>query len=481
MVRALRLASALVLAFLASATVTAHEESSSELRRLVTLSRHGSRAPNDVVKAICPRNQANVEAYKVPLTQLTEIGMNQLLAVGDHVRHTYMVDEPLHEEAFLSRSLNGVNHSHFETYFRADAATRCSQSATALGYGLYPDGTGPVGFPHQPVPITMQLVENEHAFAAPKGPCKSTMNADLAKYAETRAPELFEQYRDVLDQVAKVCGVPIEDMAKVPGGEDVVMSVKDVADMFVFDRDEGLPLPEGMTVDLREKLEELAFTNLMERYYTTDREITYWVGGFGDLLMNTLRGGAVSTAPSAGQYRYFSFHGHRELLHGLAMMLGWDFHFEGLPEALNVTAVHPGTTMFFELRARKLTAEEALELPGALEAYFVRTYVWSPYTEREQVKLTKCSAKDCPLDEFSEIITGHIARTGTWETICDYQKPVPGQSGGQAVLAQGPVVEGHRGFSTCNFLVVMGIAMVVGLAVAAFKVYSARRNGYSPV
>ncbi|KAF1795315.1 Histidine phosphatase superfamily [Phytophthora cactorum] len=387
MVRAFRLASALMLA------------SSSERR----------------VKVTCPRNKANLDAYKVPLTQLTEIGMKQLQAVGEHIRHTYMVDEPQHEEAFLSRSLNGVNHSHFEAYFRADAATRCSQSATAVGYGLYPDGTGPNGFPHQPVPITMQLVENEHAFAAPKGPCKSTLDADLAVYAETRAPELFDQYRDVLDQL-------------------VVLGVKDLADMFVFDRDEGLPLPEGMTVEAREKLEQLAFTNLMERYYSTDREITYW-------------------------YRYFSFHGHRELLHGLGMMLGWEFHFKGLPTALNVSSLHPGTTMFFELRARKLTTEEAQKQPEAKEAYF-----------REQIKLTKCSVADCPLDEFSNIISNHIASTGTWETICNYHKPA---------WVKGPGVEGNHGFARCSFLTVIGLAMMVGLALAAFKVYSARRRGYT--
>ncbi|KAH7479327.1 Lysosomal acid phosphatase [Phytophthora ramorum] len=469
-----RMASALLLAVLASgAAVSAEEAAPSELRRLVTLSRHGSRAPNDIVKDACPRNKANLDAYKVPLTQLTEVGMKQLQAVGEHVRHTYMVDESQHEEAFLSRSLNGINHSHFETYFRADAATRCSQSATAVGYGLYPDGTGPRGFPHQPVPITMQLVENEHAFAAPKGPCKSTMDADLAVYAETRAPELFEQYRDILDQLGEVCGVAVKDIPNVPGGEDVVLGVKDLADMFIFDHDEGLPLPEGMTVEARQKLEQLAFTNLMERYYSTDREITYWVGGFGDLLMSTLQGGAVPMAPSPAEYRYYSFHGHRELLHGLGMMLGWEFHFEGLPTALNVSALHPGTTMFFELRARTLSGKEAQE------TYFVRTYMWSPFTEREQVKLTKCSVADCPLDEFNSIITGHIARTGTWEAICDYHKPVLGHN--QAALAQGSIVEGSHGFARCSFLTVIGIAMVVGLAFTAFKVYSARRRGYTMV
>uniref|UniRef100_M4B6P3 Uncharacterized protein n=1 Tax=Hyaloperonospora arabidopsidis (strain Emoy2) TaxID=559515 RepID=M4B6P3_HYAAE len=405
--------------------------------------------------------------------------MKQLQAVGEHVRRTYMADEPSHHEAFLSRSLNGVNHSHFETYFRADAATRCSQSATAVGYGLYPDGTGPLGFPHQPVPITMQLLENEHAFAAPKGPCKTTEEADLAVYARTRAPELFDEYRDVLQQLGQVCGVEVEDIPNVPGGEDVVLGVKDLADMFAFDRDEGLPLTEGLTIDARQKLEQLAFTNLMERYYSTDRKITYWVGGFGDLLLNTLEGGAVPTAPSNSEYRYYSYHGHRELLHGLGMMLGWEFHFEGLPEALNVTAIHPGTSMFFELRARQLTAKETQQQPDANEFYFVRMYMWSPNTEREQIRLTKCSVADCPLDEFKAIIVSHIAKTGTWETICNYQKLVLRH--GKPVLAQEPTVKGNHGFTGSTFLAAIGIFLVMGLAVMAVKIYTARLRGYTMI
>ncbi|GLD94905.1 hypothetical protein PINS_up003530 [Pythium insidiosum] len=127
--------------------------------------------------------------------------MQQLVAVGEHIRKVY-VDEM----KFLSPSFNGVNHTHFESYFRSDAATRCSQSATALGYGLYPDGTGPEGFPRQPVPVYMQLLRNEHDFAAPKGPCKPTLKADLDAYAKTRAPVLLQEYKDTLERVSEICG-----------------------------------------------------------------------------------------------------------------------------------------------------------------------------------------------------------------------------------------------------------------------------------
>ncbi|CAN0034368.1 unnamed protein product, partial [Choristocarpus tenellus] len=40
---------------------------------------------------------------------------------------------------------------------------------------------------------------------------------------------------------------------------------------------------------------------------------------------------------------------HRELLYGLAHLLGWNFDVPGMPYALGTSAIPPGTTMFFEL------------------------------------------------------------------------------------------------------------------------------------
>lgn len=447
--------------------------SRSELRRLVTLSRHGSRAPNPVARALCPANADNLDAYHVPLEQLTEVGMAQLLAVGQHVRDVYVSDEQ-----FLAPTLGGAHHTHFETYFRADAATRCSQSAVALGLGLYPDGTGPGGFPHQPVPVTMQLLPNEHAFAAPKGPCRSTLAVDLAKYAHTRAPELFEQYREALDALGDVCGVPVDAYPTVQGGEDKVLGVKDLADMFVFDHDEKLPLTPGLTPELRAELEQLAFTNLMERYYSTDREVTYWVGGFADLLLGNLNAAATPASPSPADYRYFSYHGHRELLHGLGKMLGWDFHFDGLPLAMNTTALHPGTTMFFELRARK-PQPDSQQQQGE-EEYFVRTFVWSPATnQREQVQLSKCSTLDCSLGEFSSIITAHVKRTGTWEQICGYHPdPSAAQSSPSLATQDSSALDAASGY-------VLAATVVGSLVFAVYKAVGAiiqhRRRHYVPL
>lgn len=433
---------------------------SSELRRLVTLSRHGSRAPNDVIHRICPANEGNMAKYNVPLEQLTEFGMYQLLAAGKEVRKVYV-----EQEQFLAPTLDGVNHTHLETYFRADAATRCAQSAATLGYGLYPDGTGPSAFPHQPVPVTMQLLPNEHDFAAPKGPCKATLKADLAVYSQTRGVELVNQYKDVLDQVSNICGVDLASAPTMPGGEELLLAIKDIADMFIFDRDQGLEPVAGLTPEVSGRLEQLAFTNLMERYYSTDREITYWTGGFANLLLGNLNSAANPESPSVEQYRYYSYHGHRELLHGLGKMLGWDFHFEGLPEAMNTTALQPGATMFFELRATKTEAGED---------YFVRTFIWSPKTEREQIKLDKCSTMDCSLAEFNSIISSHVAKTGTWQEICNYEPT-------SATFAQ--AVDQHQDSSSdaASLIVlgaVLGACLVFAIHKAVVAMRTVNREGY---
>ena len=429
----------------------------------MTLSRHGSRAPNAVVSRICPNNAKNLASYNVPLEQLTEFGMDQLVAAGEHIRQVY-VDE----KGFLSPHFNGHDNAHFESYFRSDAATRCSQSAVALAYGLYPDGTGPKGFPRQPVPVTMQLLKNEHEFAAPKGPCKATLVKDMIQYASTRAVEILAEYKDTIDSVGEICGVPLAQVPSMNGGEDIVLAVKDTADMFIFDRDEQLPRTPGLSKEVSSKLEQLAFQNLMERYYITDREITYWVGGFADLLLSDLAAAAKPNFDTAKAYRYYSYHGHRELLHGLAKMIGFGFDFEGLPSALNMSALHPATTMFFELHARK--AAEG-------ESYFVKTFVWSPKTEREQVTLAKCSSSECPLDEFNAIVKNHITRTGTWQDICGYH---PSEKVELALLRD----DGSDAWPAVSsgYLTVLAVALsvctVFAMYNAAIRIKNFRRRGY---
>ncbi|KAL0589591.1 hypothetical protein ABG067_002140 [Albugo candida] len=317
---------------------------SSDLIHLVSLSRHGNRAPNPIVQHLCPNNMQNYQAYHTPPEQLTERGMKQLQQAGEHIREVYV-----NQKRFLNVSFNGPHHQHFETYFRADAATRCGQSAAALGYGLYPDGSGPGEFKKQPLPIFMQLPENEHDFGA-GGPCWQVSNQHLAKYARTRGHDLILKHQMMLQQVALICG------ADFYISKDPILAIKDVADMFLFDLNQGLPLLPGMNEDLLVELNSLSFQHMIERLYTTPREITYACGGFPLVMLRDLQHAAKLSSENrntAMSFKYHSYHGHRELLHGLGFMMGLKFNFDGLLSYNGSTPLIPGTTLFIELHTKQ--------------------------------------------------------------------------------------------------------------------------------
>ncbi|ETI43804.1 hypothetical protein L917_10892 [Phytophthora nicotianae] len=386
-----------ILAALASlmlSAVSADTSTDSELVMLISLSRHGSRAPNPTVKAHCPNNLPNVKAYSVPLEQLTERGMEQMEKVGDHIREVYV-----NEKGFLSPTFNGPEDDpHFEGYFRADAANRCGQSAISMGYGLYPEGTGPDGYARQPIPVYMQLFENEHDFTA-NGPCWPVMSANNKAYLKGGAAVAIEKHKKTLEALADICGKVFYT------GNDPVTAIKDVNDMFLFDQDEGHDPAPGLTPELLRDVSELAFQHLLERLYSTPTQITVAIGGFPQLLVRNLREGA-SPNRNPESPKYLSYHGHRELMHGLGFMMGMKFNFEGLPQYNGSTPLHPASTLFFELYRKS-------------DDHFVQLFVWSPFSPRTAVKLDTCELQ-CPLNEFTAIIENHIQSTGPWQDLCDY-------------------------------------------------------------
>ncbi|OWZ23749.1 hypothetical protein PHMEG_0001316 [Phytophthora megakarya] len=356
---------------------------------LISLSRHGSRAPNPTVKTHCPNNLPNVESYMVPLEQLTERGMEQMEKVGEHIRQVYV-----NEKKFLSPTFNGPeDNPHFEGYFRADAANRCGQSAVSMGYGLYPE----------------------------------VMSANNKVYTAGGAAVAIEQHKKTLEALADICGNEFYT------GNDPVTAIKDVNDMFLFDQDEGLDPTPGLTPGLVKDVSELAFQHLIERLYSTPTKITVAIGGFPQLLvLRNLREGATPNRNPQSP-TYLSYHGHRELMHGLGFMMGMKFNFEGLPQYNGSTPLHPASTLFFELHR---TGGETLE-------HFVQLFVWSPFSPRTAVKLDNCEL-NCPLDEFTALIENHIQSTGPWQDLCNYHPvnaPVKAAKSMNVVVNDATIVE----------------------------------------
>lgn len=375
-------------------------EEPSELVALVTLSRHGTRAPNPTVLHLCPNNEANIRSYQVPFSQLTEVGMQQLQDLGSHIRDVYVT-----EKNFLAGSLeNGIN-STFDGYFRADVAERCGQSAASMGYGLYPNN-----YKEQPLPIYMQNARSERDFGVTQAPCWEKWRDESIAYETTIGQMMFLEHFQLLEKVGNACGVKVSKESLSFAGESRVSGIKDISDMFEFDNDQNYPLMPGMTKEMQFDLLGLEFRNLMQELYSTPEKITMWSANFPYRLIEHFRTSIKEweLGNKVNRPKLFSYHGHRELLHGFGLMLGYKFHFDNMPVVDGSTPLHPATTLFFELHERK-------------GEYFVKMYVWSSKTQRTAIEIPGCGY-ECPLENIEQTIQSHIKATGTWQQICGLEQ-----------------------------------------------------------
>ncbi|CAM9212114.1 unnamed protein product, partial [Hapterophycus canaliculatus] len=123
-------------------------------------------------------------------------------------------------------------------------------------------------------------------------------------------------------------------------------------------------------------------------------QVTYWAGGLPSTLVNDFR--SAATRHSSGQKPkrlYLGYHGHRELLYGLAHLLGWNFDVQGAPTALGTSSIPPTTTMFFELHSHSGDVQQDQD-------YYIRTYTWTPDYGQQEVVLDACRDVDAGEDVF---------------------------------------------------------------------------------
>ncbi|CAM9706496.1 unnamed protein product [Ascophyllum nodosum] len=423
-----------------------------ELVQLVAITRHGSRAPNAVARELCPANEANRLAYNVPPGQLTESGMRQAYKLGVFIRKTYV--ESL---SFLPPTLEDGRHEHFSSQFVSESATRCLQTAQAMAQGLFPNGTGPPGFPNQPVAVQSEQPPFANLLAAPQGACLSKRKADDKAFDESRGKAIIRNAGNLTDIVAEACGTSVKDYdsENVNGGQEgQVLAVKDMSDMLDFDEYQGLPRFPAMSNETHARYIALAFTLLQERYYSNKKQVTYWAGDLPLTLFENFD--AASEQHSMGykpERLFYSYHGHRELLFALAHLLGWKFDVPGMPTALGMSSIPPATTMFLELhhhdhgtdtdtdpednvtahefRPASVTGHESAQggRHGDEEhennyEYYIRTYTWTPLFGQKEVVLNVCSdaqpGKGCPLSTLKSAILDGVVNTGSWQDICHH-------------------------------------------------------------
>jgi len=455
----------------------------SDLVMVVALSRHGSRAPKEITRLICPNNVKNLDSYTVPLQQLTELGMQQMLAAGEQTRKTYIEDM-----GFMTSEEAGSTTARLQTYFQAEASEGCGQSAVSFGYGLYPgkpdDASSEDRSFDVPVPVVMQLGANEHDFSVTQGPCKDQMKKDDQIFGAEDAPRILNQYEALWSKLGDACGFDMADIPNVSGDIDELAGINSIASMLHSDKEQGFPLLKGIDDSFYNEIQQVAFSTKMKRRFKESRQVTYWVGGFSDLLMNTLNSPAGRNSADDGMYKLYSYNVQSDLLHGLGIMLGWQFDLQDRPvdSTFNTSALLPGATMYFELHSKKVSDGENHSNLRQMDAasYFINTFLWTPQSSRTQVKLNKCSSIDCPLEEFNGIMTGFIQKTGSWEDICQYkqEKKVKDMHFG---VADGSRSDFFENYSSLMMGGVLILCTLFAMHTAVRRINQFKRTGYTAI
>ncbi|KAA8499955.1 Prostatic acid phosphatase [Porphyridium purpureum] len=390
--------------------------------KLVTLARHGSRAPNQPVTLLCPNNP-NIYRYSAPFGELTVLGMRQARDLGKHLRRIYVGDRKWLPEHY--GELN-KNFSGFYGVFWSDSATRCLQTSIAFGQGLFPpqpvtshdsfdpheDFTGPL-----PLPVHSTFKKQDNLFVAPKADCRPLRDEDNRKFVLGPGAQIMRENRALIRYISDICGFDLMQLSP----EDRVTHIKEVADLLDFDNEQGFKPMPGLTPEVFERTRSLAHELLMRRLYDTDRKVTYWAGGFTQRLVSDLWKGVKQDREGAGiMPLYTSYNAHRELLYAMIELLNWHFDLDGQPKFQHTTQLPPGTTMFFELHRRESTlADGRLKRKQVPHAYYMKQFLWTPQHGRVEIKMHGCShALNCSLGDFFGSIHEHIQRTGTFQEIC---------------------------------------------------------------
>eukprot|EP00184_Porphyridium_aerugineum_P003598 CAMPEP_0184694180 /NCGR_PEP_ID=MMETSP0313-20130426/2220_1 /TAXON_ID=2792 /ORGANISM="Porphyridium aerugineum, Strain SAG 1380-2" /LENGTH=548 /DNA_ID=CAMNT_0027152425 /DNA_START=150 /DNA_END=1796 /DNA_ORIENTATION=- len=391
-----------------------------EIILLLTLARHGSRAPNPPVVEFCP-NDKNIWNYSAPFSELTVKGMNQAYALGKHLREIYV-----NEYKFLPPRLEELNKnfSGFHADFWSDSATRCLQTAIAFGHGLYPDEYKNEYYPTVPLPVHSEIKQFDDLFVAPKADCKPVRLADEEEFANNVGQQIIQNNLAILKKVSQICGFDIMSLEPM----ERVLAWKEVADLFDFDAEQEFEPMPGLTPQLFRMTSHLSFEILMRRFYASDRQITYWAGQFPDRLMTEIRRAIKKDRMKLPvKTKYISFTSHRELIYAMILMMQWRFKLDGQPMYLNSYQLPPQTTLFWELHRQHDAYKGLDEIPKdkLSESYFVRVFIWTPNHGRVSVKTHFCKTENCTLDEFFGSIQTHIQRTGPWDEICgvNYDDP----------------------------------------------------------
>ncbi|KAG5464079.1 hypothetical protein LSCM1_00259 [Leishmania martiniquensis] len=373
------------------------------LMKLMVLNRHGHRAPNAPFWKMCPNEIKNKKRYDVGAADLSGLGMEEEYNFGQYLRKAY--------DNFIGEKFDRKLH-----YFRAVGEPRILQSAVAVAQGIFPDGFGPGGYlPSRPqfVPVFSDM--DTHEYLLDDVPCFRRAENDSHRWIDTHYAQFIgdPSTSRVLRIMKEVCGA-------YSGKAEGYAYIKTVADGLTFNHDIGLKVANGkLTPEMLFSIRNVSLQLLMQRLYNTDEQQTYMAADLPRNVLQTLnhthvKGAAAQASGVTDTRQEASFYFmHREALYAFAQFFGFQYSIAGLPPG----EVPVATSLIIE----KLVPHRELHANNVSHIY-VHLTLWTPYNGIYTVPISTCRIPElCELKELQHIYETRVARTGTWEQLCDYK------------------------------------------------------------
>lgn len=376
-------------------------ESKLVLTKLIVINRHGHRAPNAPYWKMCPKDIRNKKRYDVNPEDLTGMGMEEEYNLGQYLRNNF--------RSFIGDRFNRTLH-----HFRAVGEPRILQSAMAVAQGVFPDGFGPGGFlPSRPqfVPIFSDM--DTHEYLLDDVPCFRRAENDSRRWINDHFPAFVADpnVAEVLQKLKSLCG-------NYTGSAATYAYVKTIADGMTFNSDFGMKVVKGkVSKDTIFQVRNVSLQLLMQRLYNTDEQQTYTAVDLPRTLLQILNHTHVGEGVQLNDFRNTRqesnfFFVHREAMYALAQFFGFQYYVPGLPPG----EVPVAATLIIEKLMPRKDQHSHDE-----SKVFIRTTLWTPNNGQHTVPIPYCRIPElCEMKELREAYDKRIARTGTWEQLCNY-------------------------------------------------------------
>ena len=376
----------------AAALAQTSTDEQSSLRAAALLYRHSVISP----KYTPPKVKTE---WPMGFKQLTAIGMREMYAQGQQLRHKYVDELGL---------ISGSFHID-EVYVRASNADRSLQSAQMLALGLFPLGTGPDPSVYDasltaapapelaftPVPIHSVALENDSILRPWTGKAKCTKYRKYVKGLSKTAlyRDQGQKYEDFLRRMSDITGV---SEGKRPA--KILYEVNEIYEPLSANLQHNLGLPEGISNEDMDLMGALADWNY--HYQFIGKQVGKITGGpFVGEIAGLFRR-FVETGGEAPKLSIYS--GHQRTMLGLEAALGIE------------TQRTDGA--LFEGRVPPLGSHYAFELHEVAAGDYAVRLTFNADDGTQVIDIPGCDGEMCSLDSFLAVARG--VAPSDWRKAC---------------------------------------------------------------